>query len=90
MTNCVWGSTVHANGDCIWTEIPQDFNPAERCVWTSTVHPNGGCIWIENILDEDGGKGGGYGPDFEGERWLAKLRREDEEILAVIMAYTLH
>lgn len=87
--SCVWSSTVHANGDCIWTETPADFTPAERCVWASTVHAKGGCIWTENIIvTRKKGKGGG--PDIAAERELQRIFREDEEILAILMAYTLH
>lgn len=83
MTNAVWVSTVHDNGGCIWTENLSDFNPATRCVWTSTVHANGGCIWIEGIIS-DRQVGGAPWDD------RAQILREDDEILAVIMAATLH
>lgn len=87
--SCTWASTVHDTGECIWIESQIPFTPATDCVWASTVHDTGECIWIENVLVEARKKGGG-GPDFEPERRLEQIFREDEEILAILMAYTLH
>ena len=58
------------------------------CVFDNPIHANGGCIFADPSEIEvvvGGGGGGSAGRDVR-----SKILQDDEDILAVIMAYTFY
>lgn len=91
-TRAVFEAWKHANGGCIFDNafvIDQPDIDRTKAVFDKWKHANGGCIFanafeFEPITARPRPKGGG-GPAAA---YTARHKREDEEILAVIMAFT--
>ena len=83
MTQLVFADPKHPGGGCIFadpTEISSAYEPSCPVVFLSPKHPNGGCIFSDPRT--------WVVPQAPGGDWEARILREDEEIMAVIMAAT--
>ena len=91
MTQFVLASPSHANGGCIFANPGTiDVIPGGECasVFASPRHPNGGCIFADpNEIFDEVRRGGGGSLGRMPYDHRARLLQEDDEILAVIMAY---
>jgi len=85
MTRVVFANPAHSNGGCIFADPTDVVGVVTTCriIFENPRHANGGCIFDDPTLIVVPVGGGG------GDARYARILEEDEEILAVIMAYTL-
>jgi hypothetical protein len=82
MGRCIFESPTHANGGCIFDDPGEIIGivTCDRVVFDNPAHANG-CIFDDPCVFVEPVTGGGGDTGYE------HLLREDEEILAVIVAY---
>jgi hypothetical protein len=87
MNRVVFANPTHSNGGCIFAD-PVVIGVITDCriIFDNPIHANGGCIFADPTLIIVPVEGGGGGDEGQ----YRDILREDEEILAVIMAYTMH
>jgi hypothetical protein len=87
MNRVVFASPAHANGGCIFTGPTEVIGviTTDRVIFANPRHANGGCIFADPTLIIVPIEGGGGGDEGQ----YRDILREDEEILAIIMAYTM-